>query len=75
MRIAALTMVWNEPFFLPLWLRHYGRHLGPQNCFVLDHGSDDGSTEHLGGACRVLLPRTPLDEEKRARAVSSMAAS
>ena len=73
-RIAALTMSWNEAYFLPLWLRHYAGQLGAENCFVIDHGSDDGSTDSLDGASRIRMPRTPLDETRRAACVSDVAA-
>ena len=74
MRIAALTMSWNEAYFLPIWLRHYAGQLGAANCFVIDHGSDDGSTDSLGDASRIRMPRTPLDETRRADCVSHVAA-
>ncbi len=73
-RIAAVTMVYNEPEFLPLWLRHYGRLVGPAHCHVIDHGSDDGSTTLLGGANRLRLPRSPQDDARRARFVSRFCA-
>jgi hypothetical protein len=48
LRIAAFTMVHNEAAFLPLWIRHYGREIGVENLYCIDHGSDDGSTEGAG---------------------------
>jgi hypothetical protein len=60
-KIAAVTMVYNEPEYLPIWLRHYGRHVGPENCFVIDHGSDDGSTQGLSGCNVVRIPRSSYD--------------
>lgn len=27
MTVAVVTMVYNEPIFLPLWLNYYGREL------------------------------------------------
>lgn len=73
MRVAALTMAYNEPVWARVWAGFYGRQVGPDNCFLLDHGSDDGSTEGLG--IRVeRLPRTPLDEVTRAELVSARAA-
>ena len=73
MTIAALTMAYNEPFFTPIWVRHYARQVGAENCFLVDHGSDDGSTEGL--PVHVLrLPRSALDEEARARQINSIAA-
>lgn len=73
MRVAALTMAYNEPFFTPIWVHHYARQLGPQNCFLIDHGSDDGSTEGL--PVHVLrLPRSTRDEELRARRIRATVA-
>lgn len=51
---AAFTIAQNEPRFLPLWLRHYGRHFDPADIYVLDHDSSDGSTEGLEGVCNVV---------------------
>jgi Glycosyl transferase family 2 len=47
-RRALLTMVHNEPVFLPIWLRYYSRFFGPDDIYVLDHDSSDGSTERDG---------------------------
>lgn len=69
-RVAAVTMVYNEPEYLPIWCRYYGHQLGPHNCFVIDHGSDDGSTRDLRGFNVVRIPRSPKDNAKRTRFVS-----
>ena len=69
MRIAAVTMVYNEPVWLPVWLRHHSRLVGLENCLVLDHGSDDGSTAGLGVVVE-RVARTVLDEVERARVIS-----
>lgn len=55
---AAFTIVRNEPLFLPLWLAYYGRQFGLENLFVLDHGSDDGSTTGL--PCEVVPVANPV---------------
>lgn len=60
-KIAAVTMVYNEAEYLPLWLKHYGRQVGPQNCYVIDHGSNDGSTSKLGLCNVIRIPRSPYD--------------
>lgn len=72
--LACVTMVYNERDMLPLWLRHYGGQVGAQACYVIDHGSDDGSTADLGGATRLRLDRSPLDEPGRAAFVGQVCA-
>jgi hypothetical protein len=72
--LAAVTMAYNEATMLPLWLRHYEQQVGVENCYVLDHGSDDGST--IGLRANVIrLPRLPLNEWERARTVRDFCAS
>ena len=72
-KIAAVTMVYNEPDFLPIWVRHYSNLVGKQNCFIIDHGSDDGSTEAIDRAVNLIrLPRSPQDDIYRVEAVSNL---
>jgi hypothetical protein len=59
--LAAVTMVYNEPEYLSIWLRHYSKHVGRANCFIIDHGSDDGSTENLIGCNVIRVPRDSYD--------------
>lgn len=63
-RVAVITNVYNERFNLPIWLAHYGSQVGIENCVVLDHGSDDGSTADLGGAGFIRLPRGKVFNER-----------
>jgi glycosyltransferase involved in cell wall biosynthesis len=72
--LAVVTMAYNEATMLPLWLRHYERQVGPENCYVLDHGSSDGSTRAIS-ANVIRLPRLPLNEWERALAVRDFCAS
>ncbi len=73
MRVAALTMAYNEPVWARVWARFYAREVGAENCFLLDHGSDDGSTGGL--PVRVeRLKRSALDEHARAVLVAQRAA-
>ncbi len=74
-KLAVVTMVYNEPDFLPIWLRYYGAQVGLENCFIVDHGSDDGSTDGLAPANIVRIPRSEFDEHKRAASVSDFCAS
>ncbi len=64
-RVAAVTMVYNEAVYLPIWLKHYGAQVGIENCYVIDHGSDDGSTVGLKGCNVVRIPRSPYDPHKQ----------
>lgn len=71
--LAAVTMVYNEAVFLPVWLRHYAQAVGMERCYVIDHGSDDGSTESL--PCnRIRIPRSPQDDARRTRALNAFCA-
>lgn len=69
--VAIITMAYNERVMLPIWLRHYSAHCPAAALFVIDHGSDDGSTSVVSGASVIPLPRTPFDDGDRAEFVSS----
>ena len=75
MKVAAVTMAFNEPAHLPLWVRHYARQVGARNCYVIDHGSDDGSTAGLGEVNVIRIPRSAQDDARRARFLSQFCAS
>lgn len=73
MKVCAITNVYNEHFNLPLWLAYYGRELGPQNCIIVDHGSD-----YLAGVTEQSVLRTPrslFDDRVRARTMSNLTAA
>jgi Sel1 repeat/Glycosyl transferase family 2 len=70
--LAIMTMVYNESFNLPIWIRHYRRIAPSATLFVIDHGSDDGSTRDLPGVYKIPMPRDTADEAERALAVSSL---
>ena len=74
--LAVVTMVYNEAALLPVWLRHFAAEVGAANCFVLDHGSDDGSTAEaaLRGASALRIPRSPQDDDRRCRFVADLCA-
>jgi hypothetical protein len=74
-KVAAVCMVFNEPDYLPIWIRHYSRHVGAENCFVIDHGSTDGSTENLGAVNVLRLPRSPYDPVQQSDFNSKFCAS
>jgi len=68
--VACVTMVYNEPEYLPIWMGYYGSQVGASNCFLVDHGSEDGSTSLPYGANTVTLPRSPQDEVRRVQIMS-----
>jgi len=73
--LAIVTMVYNEATFLPLWCRHYAAQVGQSACYVVDHGSDDGSTANLGTVNVVRIPRSPQDDTRRTRFLSDFCAA
>jgi hypothetical protein len=55
---AVQTIVHNEAVFLPIWLRYYSRFFCPQDIYVLDHESTDGSTTGEG------FVRVPVEHDR-----------
>jgi hypothetical protein len=47
-RRAIITMVRNEPVFLPIWLGYYSRFFAAQDVYVIDNDTTDGSTDRSG---------------------------
>jgi hypothetical protein len=45
---ALITMVHNEPLFLPIWLEYYSRFFTPDDIYVLDNETTDGSCDRDG---------------------------
>ena len=71
MTAAAITFVYNESVNLPIWIKYYGSQLGEHNLYVVDRGSDDGSTENLGDVNLVRVPRNEFDEDQKTSFMSS----
>lgn len=46
-KCAVFTIVKNESYFLPIWINYYKRFFDISDIYVLDHQSDDGSTNNL----------------------------
>ena len=46
-KCAVFTIVKNEDYFLPIWLKHYKKFFSKEDIYVLDHQSSDGSTNNL----------------------------
>ena len=73
-KVAAITMAYNEAVLLPVWARHYARQVGADHCYVVDHGSTDAIVLPPG-MNTLRLPRSPHDDERRARFMSTLSAS
>lgn len=61
MKICAITMTYRDHWALDQWYRHYARHLGGQNLYVVAHGADPAIAEICPGASIVTIPRDRLD--------------
>ena len=59
-RRAVVTMVHDESVFLPIWLRYYSRFFEPDDIYVLDNDTTDGSTDGPGFV-RVPAPSDRVD--------------
>lgn len=46
-KCAIFTIVKDEKFFLPIWLRYYKQYFDNTDIYILDHQSTDGSTNNL----------------------------
>ena len=75
MPVAAVTMVYNEPEFLPIWIKYYGEQFGKDNLYIIDHGTDDGSTSDCYPANVIKIPRTAKDDDQRTRFISGFVGS
>lgn len=49
-RIAAITMVRNDEFYLSRWVEYYGRELGKENLYIFFDGTDQRIPDFCQGA-------------------------
>lgn len=68
---ALITMVHNEPVFLPLWLRYYSRFFAPEDIHVLDNETSDGSTSG-GGFTRIPVSHGEVDHTWMVRTIEEL---
>lgn len=70
-RLAAFTIAHDEAVMLPLWAKYYAGVVGPENCFVLDHGSSfDCAAVVPKGVTVVRLAREAFDTGVISRSVA-----
>ncbi len=68
-KIAAITMVRDDDFFLRKWVEYYGRELGKENLFILFDGEDQKVSEFCSGTNTYIHKRlsNKIDEGERMR--------
>lgn len=72
MNFAIITMCYNESVMLPIWIRHYSKSVPKKNLYVIDHGSNDGSTDKISDINLIKIPRDNFSDVKRAEAISDI---
>lgn len=74
MKIAAITMVYQEYAMLKKWYDHYGRLVGYDNLYVVSHGHDDRHREITPLASHITVPRDVLRgfEGRRQRSLADL---
>lgn len=60
-KCAVFTIVKNENYFLPIWLKHYKRYFDNSDIYVLDHQSNDGSTKELDVSVELVINEMAFD--------------
>lgn len=73
-RIAAITMAFNEPEFLPLWVEHYGRLVGFHNLYVISFADRQQRADRSRRYQLIDLPDIGFDEARRAQTMSALQA-
>jgi hypothetical protein len=70
-RRALITMVHDEPVFLPLWLAYYSRYFAPDDIYVLDNDTTDGSTDR-DGFVRIPVSNDRVDHTWMVRTIEGL---
>lgn len=75
--LGAMTMVYQDYFFLERWYRYYSAQLGPENLFIFSHGGDPKHREIAPDANVISVPRDPgmVKLERRRWRMQGFAAS
>jgi hypothetical protein len=68
---SLVTMVHNEPVFLPIWLGYYSRFFRPEDIYVLDNDTTDRSTVR-GGFVRIPVSHGCVDQAWTLRTIQRL---
>jgi hypothetical protein len=60
--LAIVCKFYNEPTHAPIWAAYYARQVGAAHCYLIDHGSTDGSGDMLHGMNMIRLLRSPQED-------------
>ncbi len=63
-KIAAITMAYNDEFFLNRWIAYYGRELGERNLYIYLDGVDQKIPSGAGSANITRIPKPALGRTK-----------
>lgn len=66
-RAFAITMVYQDDFFLDIWYRYYGAQLGHENLYIVAHGAQPSIAVIAPRANIITIPREDLDNIERRR--------
>ena len=75
MSVACVTMVYNEPEYLPLWVEHYSKEVGRQNLYIVDHSSTDRSLDAYRDLSIIRVPRSVQNDKQRTKFLSGFCSS
>lgn len=72
MKIAMMTMVYNDHVALGQWISHYSRQLPSAQLLIVDHGSDTPLQLNLSNISIIRLKRSSFDDRRRAEMISML---
>ena len=76
-RIAVLTTIRGEDFFLEKWIEYYGAQFGRKNLYVIVDGHDQDLPDDIRDVNFIHIPHVPAQivafEKRRARLISGIA--
>lgn len=73
--VCVITMVYNESFNVPLWIKYYSRQVGKQNLLIIDNDSTDESVQSIRAVPHLRYPRTTFSDVERSEFISQLASS